>query len=427
MTDIFSIKGFKFPDGFLWGSASAGHQIEGNNIHSNWWHLEQKNKNAGVPGWECSELACNSYEMYEEDSRILKELGHQVYRLSMEWSRIEPNEGEFHPEELDHYIKVFEDLQSKGIKINLTLVHFAVPQWFEEKNGFADYENNLKYWERYLNYVLPKVSKYVHTWCVMNEFNLKYAVQTFDYKFNCVRFHARAYHMIKQYSSAPVSTAHAFVQYFAKRQSDKFDLALQNYYDCICNEYWFHAIRTGELILPYKECVYDKEIKDSCDYWAVNSYKRQIVDARVPSTRVGAYPFTKVQMINKENFYLNEFNPECLIHNYTRLKDKPVFITENGVSSDNDEFRIAWLVEYLCAVKECMNMGVDIMGYLYWSLLDNYEWGSYTPRFGLVDVDRNNNFKRTIKPSAYFFKEIIENNGYNPEMLEKYLKHAPRL
>ncbi|MBQ7368614.1 MAG: family 1 glycosylhydrolase, partial [Clostridia bacterium] len=109
-----------------------------------------------------------------------------------------------------------------------------------------------------------------------------------------------------------------------------------------------------------------------------------------------------------------------------RLKDKPVYITENGISCNDDDFRIVWLVEYLSAVHECIQMGVDVKGYLYWSLLDNYEWGSYTPRFGLVDVDRANNFKRTVKPSGYFYKEIIENNGFKPEILKKYLQKMPR-
>lgn len=122
----------------------------------------------------------------------------------------------------------------------------------------------------------------------------------------------------------------------------------------------------------------------------------------------------------------NEFNPECVIQNLLRLYDKPVLITENGMCTDQDEFRIAWILEYLSAVREVMDMGVDVIGYLYWSLLDNYEWGSYIPKFGFVGVDRENDFRRTIKPSAFFYKEIIENNGYKREMLEKYLKSAPR-
>ena len=127
------------------------------------------------------------------------------------------------------------------------------------------------------------------------------------------------------------------------------------------------------------------------------------------------------------HFYLDEFFPECMIHNLTRLMDKPVYITENGCSCDNDDFRIVYLTEYLCALSEAIRAGVDVRGYLYWSLLDNYEWWTFIPRFGLVSVDKENNFKRIPKPSAYFYKEIIENNGFKPEMLKKYLKEMPRV
>ena len=115
------------------------------------------------------------------------------------------------------------------------------------------------------------------------------------------------------------------------------------------------------------------------------------------------------------------------IHNLSRLKDKPVYITKNRLSTNDDDFRIAWIVEYLSAVHEAIQMGVDVRGYFYWSLLDNYEWGSYAPRFGLVDVDMQNGFKRTIKPSGYFYREIIEKNGYQLEMLKRYLANVPTL
>ena len=116
-----------------------------------------------------------------------------------------------------------------------------------------------------------------------------------------------------------------------------------------------------------------------------------------------------------------------MYHCLNRLKDRPVYITENGVSAKNDEFRLVYIAEYLCALSEAIKDGVDVRGYLHWSLMDNWEWGSYIPQFGLVGVDREHDFKRTPKPSAYFYREIIEHNGYEPEMLKKYLKELPRL
>lgn len=423
MTDPFSIGAFKFPEGFAFGSATAGHQIEGDNIHSNNWNYEIAQHKIN-PKFELSGKACNSYEMWKEDNALLERLGHQMYRMSAEWARIEPEEGVFVQSEVDHYIKIFEDLKSRGIKLCLTLVHGVVPQWFQDKKWFYDY-NNIRYFERYLEFVVPQFAPYVDLWITLNEPNWGTEPSCFDYKTNNVRFHARANSVIKQYSDKPVSLALMFVQQFAKRQWDKFDLAVQNYFDAVLHEFFFHAVRTGELVLPYRDAIYDKELKNSCDFWAINSYKRRLIDTRKADFNGGTYRHEKTQLLKESNFG-NMFDAECLIHNITRLNDKPVYVTENGSATDDDDFRIIYILEYLSAVNEAIKMGADVRGYLYWSLLDNYEWSSYIPKFGLVSVDRENGFKRTPKRSAEFYKTIIEHNGYEPYMLRQFLSEQPK-
>lgn len=425
MIDIFSYKDFNFPKDFILGSATSGHQIEGNNIHTWSWRSELETAKKD-PDYEPSGLACNSYEMWQEDVDIIKTLKHQAFRMTVEWARIEPEEGVFKIEEVEHYIRIFEALKKNGVKIVLTLIHGTVPYWY---NLVVPYEDKLRFFERYLNYIIPKISQYVDYWCVFNEFNFSTNPSAFIYKIHYVRLHARAYHIIKQYSSAPISTTHALRQHYAKRQNDPFDLAMQNYYDVIFNEFWFHAIRTGEIIFPYHDAFYDKEIKGTCDYWAVNTYARTMIDTRIANCEYGSsFSFNNLRLVEDEKHdMIREFNPECFIQNFLRIKDKPVMVTENGLCCDDDRFRIVWITEYLRALRECMDMGVEVIGYLYWSLLDNYEWGSYKPKFGLVDVDREHGFKRTIKPSGYFYKEIIENGGFNQEILRKYLKEQPRV
>ena len=421
MFDVFSISGFQLPKDFLWGSATAGHQVEGNNKDSDFWYREmqaqKRNPNACVSGW-----ACNSYEMWRDDVELLSKLKHQVYRMSMEWARIEPREGEFNQKEVDHYVRIFSFLKEKGIKLCLTIVHCSLPQWFYEKGGLGNIEN-LHYFERYLEYILPKISSFVDFWCVLNEFNLSSG----DFKYNAIQFHARGYHVIKKYSSKPISSAHALIQYESMALRDRFDDALSAYKDALNNEFFFHAIRTGELVVYDKDVLYSKEIKDSVDYWAINTYVRNSVNSRVAKSNcfTERYDFEKIDMID-EAFYLNKINPESIVHNLSRLKDKPVYITENGCACNDDNFRIIFIAEYLSAINQAIKLGVDVKGYLYWSLLDNYEWGSYKPRFGLVDVDRNNGFKRTIKESGYFLREIIEKNGFSQEMLKRYLKEIPK-
>ena len=424
MFDIFSLKDFKFPHGFVWGSSTAGHQIEGDNVHSGRW-VEEKEAHAVNPEYELSGKACNSYNMVEEDIKLLKSLGHKMYRMSVEWCRIQPEEGVFDKDATEHYVKQLALLKENNIKTCVTLVHFVVPQWFAQKDGFTKLDN-YAYFETYLQYIVPKIAPYVDIWNIFNEFNGGVDDLARNVKFNHVIYHARAYRLIKKYSSAPISSAHAFVQFYAKRQHDTFDRRLQEWYDMLHNEFWFHAIRTGELVVPGKDGMYDKDIKDTCDYWAVNLYVRQMLDARKADPYTEAYPFTRMQMIGKK-FYLEEFHPETMYTCLTRLTDKPIYVTENGISCNNDDFRIVQIAEYLAAMHAAIKDGADVRGYLHWSTMDNYEWGSYKPRFGLVDVDFAHDFKRTPKPSAYFYKEIIEHNGFTQEILRKYLHEMPRL
>lgn len=424
MIDVFSIKDFSFPKGFEWGSSTAGHQIEGDNIHSGHWAREQellKNN----PKYEVSGKACNSYEMYEEDVRLLKELGHGIYRMSIEWSRIEPVEGEWNYSAVDHYVRQLALLKENGIKVFLTLNHFTVPNWLAKRETFQTLKN-VECFLKYVEFIVPLVAQYVDRWNVLNEFNGGMAETNKRHKFNCTIAHAKAYHIIKKYSDKPVSSAHAYMDFFPVRRNDKFDNAITNYHDAFCNEFFFHAIRTGELVMEGFNSIYDKEIKNSLDFWSINIYDRKMRDARLSGLRGNRYDVTYTPMIDYD-FYLDEFYPECVIHALNRLSDKPVFISENGCSADDDRFRIVYITEFLSALNQAIKMGVEVEGFCYWSLLDNYEWHSFKPRFGLVDVDRENGFKRTIKPSGYFLKEIIENNGFKSEILEKYLNEMPRV
>ena len=424
MFDIFSLKDFKFPHGFVWGSSTAGHQIEGDNVHSGRW-VEEKEAHAVNPEYELSGKACNSYNMVEEDIKLLKSLGHKMYRMSVEWSRIQPEEGVFDKDATEHYVKQLALLKENNIKTCVTLVHFVVPRWFAQKDGFTKLDN-YAYFETYLQYIVPKIAPYVDIWNIFNEFNGGVDDLARNVKFNHVIYHARAYRLIKKYSSAPISSAHAFVQFYAKRQHDTFDRRLQEWYDMLHNEFWFHAIRTGELVVPGKDGIYEKDIKDTCDYWAVNLYVRQMLDARKADPYTEAYPFTRMQMIGKK-FYWEEFHPETMYTCLTRLTDKPIYVTENGISCNNDDFRIVQIAEYLAAMHAAIKDGADVRGYLHWSLMDNYEWDSYLPRFGLCDVDFNGDYHRTPKPSALFYKDIIDNNGFTQEILRKYLHEMPRL
>ena len=418
MYDVFSIADFRFPKGFLWGTATAGHQIEGNNTNANRYKDEQERpvdpNGILVP----SGMACNHYNMVEEDTALLQSLEIPAYRMSIEWSRIEPTEGQFDDDAIRHYINEMTLLKGKGIKVFVTLHHFTHPIWFDELGGFEKLDNR-KYFERFLEKVVPLYAPFVDNWNVFNEFNI------YDDRMAVIRYHALGYHIIKKYTKAPVSTAHAMVMAEPKRYYDKFDRVMADLRDCRENEFFFHAIRTGEVVVPQSGSCIDADIKGTCDYWAINIYTRSMVDARVKSGSGTRYAHKYLPLIDMK-FYLDELQPEVIVHQLARLVDKPVIITENGVATPNDDWRIVYLTLYLSALHDALQMGIDVQGYLYWSFMDNYEWYSYLPKFGLVDVDFNT-FARTPKQSAYFYRDLIRNNGFTQEILRKYLHKLPTL
>ncbi len=414
MLGIFSMaEPVTFPKGFLWGSSTAGHQIEGDNVHSQNYARELEEKFA-----EPSGKACDFWNRWPEDFKLLSELGHQAFRMSVEWSRIEPEEGHHDEEALQHYIEMFEELKKRGIKVFLTLHHFTHPQWFELKGGF-ERRKNVDLFVRHLEYLVPKISAYVDFWNVINEFNNGDTLKGYEKKANFLVAHARGTAVIRAYSSAPVSTAHALVEWQPENPRDEFDITRTRIRDWIGNEFFFHAIRTGEILFPYRDAEIIPELKGSCDFWSLNYYTRHFVTARKESGTGKRHDCNRLRPIDRD-FYLEEFYPEGLIDRLGGLQDLPVHITENGFCCDDDRLRILYLARHLQALAEAIRRGSRIDGYLYWSFLDNYEWASFVPRFGMVSVDFNT-FARTPKPTAQFFREVIRNNGFDRDLVLKYL------
>jgi len=422
MYDIFSLPKTTFPKAFLWGSSTAAHQIEGDNVNSNFWHQEQE---GGVwSQWDVeakSGKACNHYEMYREDVDLIASLGHQVYRMSIEWSRIEPAEGNWDIAAVNHYRDLLERLNVKGIKVMVTLHHFTHPLWFEKLGEFSKREN-CKYFFRFVEYLVPQIKHLVYSWNIFNEFN-RGGYYGCLRKFNILYSHAMMYRYLKSESSSTVSTAHALSHFVPVRPYDKFDNIMTEFLDYTTNEFFFHAIRTGEINYPDHDGEFIPELKGAIDYWAINYYTREMVDSRKKGAEGKRYAHKKLRLIDKD-FYYEEMFPEGLTRSLQRLKDYPVIITENGASANDDRFRIVHIATYLSAIKEAIEYGVDVQGYIYWSTMDNYEWGSFMPRFGLVDVNFET-FKRTPKPSAFFFKEIIDQNGFDSKLIHKYLQELP--
>lgn len=416
MFTTLAMKEVVFPESFLFGAGGAGHQIEGENIHSQFNRMERDNTHHFPVH---SGKACNHWEMYREDIDMMADMKLQIYRMSIEWSRIEPEQGRHDEAALVRYIDMLKRLNSRGIKVCLTLHHWSHPQWFEALGGFEKREN-LKYFEKHLNYIIPKIKDYVYLWVVLNEFNNHgVSPQNFYLYKNLLLAHARGYHIVKQYSKAPVSSTHALIHWQPQRSFDPMDRAAAKVLDWCQNEFFIHAVKTGEMVLPYNDGESCDEVRGSIDYWAVNYYTRHMASARTKNLTTSRFPFDSFSMIN-EKTYLEEFYPDGLIQHLPRFSGYPIYICENGCCCDDDRLRLVYIARHLSALREAMKMGADVRGYIHWSIMDNYEWGSFKPRFGLVHVDFDT-FKRTLKPSAHFFREIIENHGITTGMRDRYL------
>jgi beta-glucosidase len=417
MMAALAMKDVMFPDGFLLGAGAAGHQIEGENIYSQYNQWERENR----PCFPVkSGRACNHWELYREDIEMMAAMKLQIYRMSVEWSRIEPESGVHDQAALTRYLDMLERLNRHGIKVSLTLHHWAHPNWFEALGGFGKREN-ISYFLRHLEYIVPKLKDYVHSWTVLNEFtNHGSNPAMFPLMKNLTVAHALGYRTVKQHSDAPVSSTHALIHWQPYRSFDPLDRCAAKVLDWATNEYFIRALTTGEMILPYTEEEFLPELKGSADYWAINYYTRHMASARTPNLCTRRFEFDRVSMIDHD-MYHEEFYPDGFVQHLPRFTGKPVYITENGVAADDDRLRILYLASHLAALRESINLGVDLRGYMHWSLMDNYEWGSFKPRFGLVHVDFET-FKRTLKPSAHFFREIIEQHGITQAIRDKYIR-----
>ncbi len=417
MLSLLEMNDLLFPPSFLFGAATAGYQIEGNNINSNIYHDEIRfPKNYPQRSAAC----CNHWEMYQSDAELFGQLGWQVYRMSIEWSRLEPEHGVFNAEALSRYLDLLERLTSHGMKVAITLHHWSHPLWFEKLGGFRNREN-IHYFLDYLKYLIPKIKDYAYSFILLNEFTNHAVCQSnWPLMKNLTVAHAYAYHTVKSYTDVPAASTHAIIPWEPRNPCDELDVCAASLKDWCTNEFFIRAMTTGEMLLPYTGGEYLPELKNSFDYWGLTYYTRHFVSAKTADLSAERYPHNRVRMIDQP-FYLEEFYPDGFVKLLPRFKDKPIHICENGLCADDDRLRIIYIALHLSALHTAMDLGCDVRNYMYWSAMDNYEWGTFKPRFGLIHVDFET-FKRTVKPSAQFYREVIEHRGITRDLREKWFR-----
>jgi len=386
-----SQKFLKFPEGFLWGAASASYQVEGGIYNNDWAKGADEGK---VPQ---AGKSSDHYNLYEKDFDIAKSLGQNCQRISVEWSRIEPVEGRFDQNEIMHYRKVLKALNDRGLKPFLTLWHFTLPQWFSEKGGFESKEAP-EIFSRYCAFVVSQLDDLCSNFSTMNEPMVisgigyhrgkwppfkKSKIKAYKVINNLIRSHNLSYQKIKtENKSLDIN----FVKHNINFVSD-----WKPWNKIICafaNFFWNHRF-------------IKKTIKNS-DSIGINYYTSRFfgIKNNVPKNDMGW-----------------SLNPEGLGDVLLDLKkyNKPIYITEAGIADKKDHYRAEYIKGLVKSVHRAIQDDLDVRGFMYWSILDNFEWAEgYEPRFGLVEVDYKT-LERKIRPSAYVYKTICEDNGLKLE------------
>ncbi|MDT0169015.1 family 1 glycosylhydrolase [Pseudarthrobacter sp. BRE9] len=406
-----------FPDGFLWGAATAGHQIEGNNVNSDWWARELT-----MPGMELSGDACDSYHRYREDIALLADAGLTSYRFSLEWSRIEPVAGHFSKAELAHYRRMIEYCFERNVIPVVTLQHFTTPQWFANDGGWLAPDASEKF-QRYVT-AATDILDGVEWVVTMNEPNMQAAIMTAmrrmqqnqgaQWQSPTVEAEGekkQTHSDFLTYADPEIGRTFTAIHHAARdivraRTSAKvgWTIAAGALTPAPGGEEKLLEIRYG------KEDVYWEGSRGD-DFVGVQAYSSQEVDAN------GLVPHPP----HPDNTLVGTaYRPDALSmavrHAWDVTGGVPVLITENGIATADDEQRIRYTTEALAGLQQNIAGGIDVRGYLHWSLLDNFEWGHWEPTFGLIAVDRDT-FVRTPKPSLAWLGGVAQHNALGAGVL----------
>ncbi len=409
----------QFPEGFLWGTATAAHQVEGNNVNNDNWLYEH------VPGTiyaEPSGDACDHYHRYEQDIALLADLGFNTYRFSIEWARIEPEEGEFSKASLEHYRRVLIACHELGLTPMVTFHHFTSPRWLIAAGGWAGKDTPDRF-ARYCERATRYLGDLIGAACTLNEPNIALLFQQLGI---VPPPGSQQYAPWWLAAAAALGIAPGRLVPFIFAASDRaVETVLAAHRQAV------EAIKAGPGNFPVglTLALQDIQAGEGGEETAAQM-SRLINDIYLENLReddfIGVQAYSRLRfgpggpLPPEEGVELTQMNyefwPEALeatIRHASAVAGIPVIVTENGLATADDARRIAYVERALQGVFNCLQDGLDVRGYLYWSAFDNFEWmHGYRPTFGLIAVDRETQ-TRTVKPSARWLGAVARANGLN--------------
>jgi beta-glucosidase len=392
-----------YPPGFLWGTATAAHQIEGNNVNSDFWLAEHVTPTLFK---EPSGDACDSYHRYAEDIALAAGLGFTAHRFGIEWARIEPEPGAFSNAELDHYVRVLEACRARGLAPMLTLSHWTVPRWFAARGGF-EADDSAELFGRFAERVAQRLGPLLAAATTFNECNIGRLASVLWLRNPRAKARVEAMHAACALAAGSDRWASVLFAQIAKSEANQI----------AAHHLAVAALKAGPGDYPIGLTVAMQDVQGVGEGDHAAAMEDAIygpwLDAAAPCDFVGAQTYTRMRVGAEgplpppEGAELTaagyEFYPRALgatIRFAAERTGKPIYVTENGIATDDDTRRVAYIDAALAEVRQALADGIDVRGYFHWSLLDNFEWTfGYDQRFGLIAVDRET-FARSPKPSA---------------------------
>jgi beta-glucosidase len=384
----------KFSNGFLWGSAVAAYQVEGGIENSDW----SRDFPAG--------RACDYYNRYDKYFSLAKDLGQNIHRLSIEWSRIEPEEGKFDREAIEHYKKMLMALRARGIKSMVTIWHWTNPMWFSQKGGWEN-SRSPEYFLRFANFAVSELDNLVDFWATLNEPTIymllayltgrfppykRSVLSSFRVYLNLKRAHKKAYREIHRLNNkAKAGIVYNFTYISSVKN--------ENFGNRILIKIWHYLANRMFL----------NSLGKTFDYLGVNYYFHDTIEfnwRKFPFIRVTHEAGRNLSDIGWEIF------PKGIYYVLKDLKkyNLPIYITENGIADAKDAKRARFIIDHLKWTHKAISEGVDVRGYLHWSLVDNFEWTyGFSQKFGLIELNPET-LETKIRLSALEYAKICKSN-----------------
>ena len=416
------MKTYRFPRGFLWGASTSSHQVEGDNHWNDWWEYERSGRLPHKSG-----DACQHYERFEQDFDLARAWGHNAHRFSLEWSRIEPSAGNWNMDALAHYREVIRALRERGLEPVVTLHHFTNPAWFSRSGGWLR-SDSAKLFVRYAEQVVTNLGTEVKYWVTVNE-PTDYVMQgyvngewppflksawikaTIVFR-NLARAHVGAYRVLhRNRPDLMVGFSHNASPIIPCNSGRRKDRAAARLRDLIWNRAFLQLIGIRRRNAP--------PTARNLDFIGLNYYKRTIVHSS--GFGLGAILGRTCQLshhpdhgpISAMGWEVYPHGLKLVLENFSHF-GLPLLVTENGIATDDESLRRDFLVKHLQNLADALDSGVDVIGYLYWSLIDNFEWALGTkPRFGLAAVDYSTQ-QRLPRPCVAEFSRVCRENLLTP-------------